>query len=237
MTEFIGLQNSQIACVIFDCDGVLVDSEMLSAGVLKVMMAEQGMQLSNAMFRDVFLGRSFVNGKARAKTVLNFDLPDTFENQYRERLFVEINQKLQAMPGIGDILSRLRIPFCVATGSSPKRLALSLEVTGLSEYFQVNRYTSSEVTHGKPAPDLCYYAARKMNVPYQNCLVIEDSEMGILAAKAAGMEVWHFAGGAHIKAGYHLPTNLTVAKTLADMPSLQKALVEMGICSASKVDI
>ena len=237
MTEFIVLQNPQIACVIFDCDGVLVDSEMLSAGVLKAMMAEQGMQLSSAMFRDVFLGRSFVNGKARAKTVLNFDLPDNFENQYRERLFVEITQKLQAMPGIDDLLSSLRVPFCVATGSSPKRLALSLEVTDLVKYFQGNRFTSSEVAHGKPAPDLCHYAARQMNVPPQNCLVVEDSEMGILAAKAADMEVWHFAGGAHIKAGYHLPTNLDVAKTLADMPSLQRALVEIGICSASKVSI
>ena len=226
--------GNKIECVIFDCDGVLVDSEMLSAGVLKAMTAEQGMALSDAMFRDVFLGRSFVNGKARAKTVLNFDLPDDFENQYRERLFVELTQKLRPMSGIEVVLSTLRTPYCVATGSSPKRLALSLEVAGLNSYFEGNRFTSSEVVHGKPAPDLCFYAAEKMNIPPQNCLVIEDSEIGILAAKAAGMEVWHFAGGAHIKAGYQLPENLVVAKTFVDMPSLQKQLVEIGVCSTQK---
>ena len=226
--------GNKIECVIFDCDGVLVDSEMLSAGVLKAMTAEQGMALSDAMFRDVFLGRSFVNGKARAKTVLNFDLPDDFENQYRERLFVELTQKLRPMSGIEVVLSTLRTPYCVATGSSPKRLALSLEVAGLNSYFEGNRFTSSEVVHGKPAPDLCFYAADKMNIPPQNCLVIEDSEIGILAAKAAGMEVWHFAGGAHIEAGYQLPENLVVAKTFVDMPSLQKQLVEIGVCSTQK---
>jgi len=226
--------GNKIECVIFDCDGVLVDSEMLSAGVLKAMTAEQGMALSDAMFRDVFLGRSFVNGKARAKTVLNFDLPDDFENQYRERLFVELTQKLRPMSGIEEVLSTLRTPYCVATGSSPKRLALSLEVAGLNSYFEGNRFTSSEVVHGKPAPDLCFYAAEKMNIPPQNCLVIEDSEIGILAAKAAGMEVWHFAGGAHIEAGYQLPENLVVAKTFVDMPSLQKQLVEIGVCSTQK---
>lgn len=224
------MPNSNISAVIFDCDGVLVDSEMLSAGVLKAMMAEHDMPLSVVMFRDLFLGRSFANGKARVKAVLNFDLPEDFENQYRERLFAELTEKLHAMPGIVDILSSLRVPYCVATGSSPRRLALSLEVAGLSKYFNGNRFTSSEVAHGKPAPDLCYYAAEKMNMRHQNCLVIEDSEMGILAAKAAGMEVWHFAGGAHIEAGYHLPENLTVAKTFVDMPSLQTALADIGLC-------
>ena len=216
--------------LIFDCDGVLVDSEMLSAGVLRAMMAEHAMPLSDAMFRDVFLGRSFINGKARAKVVLNFDLPDDFESQYRERLFVELTEKLRPMPGIEHVLSSLNIPYCVATGSSPKRLALSLEVAGLAKYFDGNRFTASEVANGKPAPDLCYYAASKMNVAPKNCLVIEDSEMGILAAKAAGMEVWHFAGGAHIKTGYHLPDNLTVAKSFNDMQSLHEALFEIGIC-------
>jgi HAD superfamily hydrolase (TIGR01509 family) len=224
------MPNSNISAIIFDCDGVLVDSEMLSAGVLKAMMAENGMPLSDIMFRDVFLGRSFANGKARAKAVLDFDLPADFENQYRERLFAELTQKLRAMPGIEDLLSALRVPYCVATGSSPRRLSLSLDVAGLAKYFNGNRFTSSEVAYGKPAPDLCYYAAEKMNVQNKNCLVIEDSEIGILAAKAAAMEVWHFAGGAHIKAGYHLPENLAVAKAFADMPSLQNALADLGIC-------
>jgi HAD superfamily hydrolase (TIGR01509 family) len=228
------LDNPKFSAVIFDCDGVLVDSEMLSAGVLKTIMAEQGMPLSDDMFRDVFLGRSFANGKSRAKAVLNFDLPDDFENNYRERLFVELNKNLKAMPGIHDVISALKIPYCVATGSSPKRLALSLKVAGLSDYFIGNRFTASEVAHGKPAPDLCYYAAKNMNVDPENCLVIEDSEMGILASRAAGMEVWHFAGGAHIKAGYRLPENINMAKSFADMQCLHAALAEIGMCDEPK---
>lgn len=224
------MDKPKFSVVIFDCDGVLVDSEMLSAGVLKIMMAEQGMPLSDDMFRDVFLGRSFINGKSRAKTVLNFDLPDDFETNYRERLFAELDKSLQPMAGIHDLISALKIPYCVATGSSPKRLALSLSVTGLNDYFANNRFTASEVANGKPAPDLCYYAAQKMNVAPQNCLVIEDSEMGILAARAADMEVWHFAGGAHIKAGYQLPKNLGVVKSFADMQCLHLALADIGVC-------
>ena len=224
------MQNSHISCVIFDCDGVLVDSEMLSAGVLKEVMADQGLPLSDTMFRDIFLGRSFINGRARAKSVLNFDLSDDFENIYREKLFIELTKNLRAMPGIAALLASLSVPYCVATGSSPKRLALSLEVSGLAKYFETNRFTSSEVANGKPAPDLCFYAAAKMNVQHQNCLVIEDSEMGILAANAAGMEVWHFTGGAHIQAGYNFPKNLKMAKSFSDMQSLQQALAGLGIC-------
>jgi HAD superfamily hydrolase (TIGR01509 family) len=224
------MDNSKFSAVIFDCDGVLVDSEMLSAGILKVMMAEQGMPLTDEMFRDVFLGRSFVNGKSRAKAVLNFDLPNEFESNYRQRLFGELKKKLRPMAGIHGLICALKIPYCVATGSSPKRLALSLSVTGLSDHFANNKFTASEVTNGKPAPDLCLYAAQKMNVAPQNCLVIEDSEMGILAAKAAGMEVWHFAGGAHVKAGYRLPDNLNMVKSFPDMQYLHLALSEIGVC-------
>jgi HAD superfamily hydrolase (TIGR01509 family) len=226
--------KQKFSAIIFDCDGVLVDSEMLSAGVLKIMMAEQGMPLSDEMFRDVFLGRSFVNGKSRAKAVLNFDLPDDFENNYRERLFKELNKNLQPMPGIHNLIDALKVPYCVATGSSPKRLELSLKVAGLSDHFIGNRFTASEVAHGKPAPDLCYYAAKNMNVAPEGCLVIEDSEMGILAARAAGMEVWHFAGGAHIKAGYQFPKNLNVAKSFADMQCLYVALAEIDVCDQPK---
>ena len=218
-----------ITAVIFDCDGVLVDSEMLSAGVLQDMMAEIGMPMSDEIFRDVFLGRSFANAAARAETVLGIELPSSFESQYRDRLFAALSESLRPMAGVVEVLSSMRVPFCLATSSTPRRLALSLKVTGLGQFFEDNKFTASEVQHGKPAPDLCFYAAEKMNVPQKTCLVIEDSEMGILAAKAAGMEVWHFAGGSHVKAGYRLPEALSIAKVIPDMPSLLNAFVEIGI--------
>ena len=218
-----------ISAVIFDCDGVLVDSEMLSAGVLQDMMAEIGLPMSDEIFRDVFLGRSFANATARAETVLNIKLPPSFESQYRDRLFATLSENLRPMAGVVEVLSSLHVPFCLATSSTPRRLALSLTATGLGQFFENNKFTASEVQHGKPAPDLCFYAAEKMNVSHKKCLVIEDSEMGILAAKAAGMEVWHFTGGSHVKAGYRLPEALSIAKVIPDMPSLLNAFVEIGI--------
>ena len=218
-----------ITAVIFDCDGVLVDSEMLSAGVLQDMMAEIGMPMSDEIFRDVFLGRSFANATARAEIVLGIELPSSFESQYRDRLFAVLSESLGPMAGVVEVLSSMRVPFCLATSSTPRRLALSLKVTGLGQFFEDNKFTASEVLHGKPAPDLCFPAAQKMNMAPKNCLVIEDSEMGIQAANAAGMEVWYFAGGAHVKAGYRLPETLSVAKVIPDMPSLLDAFVEIGV--------
>ena len=131
------MSKTNIAAVIFDCDGVLVDSEMISVGVLQAMTSEMGWSLSDQMFREVFLGRSFASGTARAETAFGAKFPDDFELRYRDRLFVELSKKLKPMAGITSLLSSLRVPYCVATGSSPKRLALSLDVTGLSHFFLI----------------------------------------------------------------------------------------------------
>ena len=220
----------KIELIIFDCDGVLVDSEMISAGILQGMTAEIGLPMSDEMFRHIFLGRSFQNATARAHSELGFKFPADFEVHYRDRLFKALSAELKAMTGVVDVLSNLQVPFCVATGSTPLRLALTLEVAGLTRFFKENRFSASEVAHGKPAPDLCFFSAHKMNVDPKNCLVIEDSETGVLAAIAANMEVWHFAGGAHVKSGYHLPPTLPVAKVIDNMPSLRLSLIELGIC-------
>lgn len=216
------------ALVIFDCDGVLVDSEMLSASVLTAMLAEEGFAISPEIFRSDFLGRSFASASARARDRFGRPLPEDFEPRYRLRLKDRMREALQPMPGVRDMLAAIRdasIPFCLATSSSPQRLAVSLEVTGLTDHFAGCSFTATEVKAGKPAPDLFLHAAARMGAEPRGCLVIEDSEMGVRAGLSAGMTVWHFRGGAHIKAGYELPEDVTPHGSVNDMTSLLAALL------------
>jgi HAD superfamily hydrolase (TIGR01509 family) len=216
--------------VIFDCDGVLVDSEMLSARVLKEMLANEGLAITEDIFRSDFLGRSFAAARARIEERFSRALPDAFGELYRKQLLSEMRGKLLAMPGIQKVLASLRVPFCVATGSSPERLAVSLIETGLASYFERRSFTSSLVLNGKPAPDLMLYAAKTMNVAPEKCLVIEDSEMGVRAGHAANMTVWHFTGGSHIKGGYTLPSNILVERSVSTMTELHQMLCDEGLC-------
>jgi beta-phosphoglucomutase-like phosphatase (HAD superfamily) len=110
-----------------------------------------------------------------------------------------------------------------------------LQVTALEPFFRGTCSTASEVENGKPAPDLFLLAAQRMAANPQDCLVIEDSEMGVVAAQAAGMRVWHFRGGVHVKAGYELPPGLAVDRSIADMAALHQAFACAGICAPPRV--
>lgn len=217
--------------VIFDCDGVLVDSELLSAGVLMGMMAEEGFPLTEEAFRSDFLGRSFSAAALRAKERFGRALPEDFEGRYRDRLFARLEADLRPMDGVAEVLAALTVPFCLATSSSPRRLALSLRAAGLAPFFEGRCFTASEVPRGKPAPDLFLHAAARLGVAPAQCLVIEDSELGVRAGLAAGMAVWHFTGGCHVRAGYRLPEGLTPRRSVADMPALRAAFRELGLSS------
>lgn len=219
-----------IKAVIFDCDGVLVDSEMLSAGVLMGMMAEIGLPITAEIFRSDFLGRSFAAAALRAEQRFGRPLPADFQARYRERLLQRMAEQLQPMAGVTALLQRMRAPYCLATSSSPERLKVSLDTTGLAPFFAGLAFTASEVRHGKPAPDLFLHAAMKLNVDPRQCLVIEDSEMGIRAAQAAAMTVWHFTGGAHILAGYRLPEDVVPDRLVGSMAALAEDFSQLGLC-------
>jgi HAD superfamily hydrolase (TIGR01509 family) len=221
------------ALVIFDCDGVLVDSEMLSAGVLMSMMKAEGLPISEDIFRSDFLGRSFAAAAARAAQRFGRPLPDGFETRYRNLLLARMAAGLKPMPGVVPLLESVTSAFCLATSSSPQRLAVSLAATGLARFFEGRCFTASDVSLGKPAPDLFLHAAQRMGVEPSRCLVIEDSEMGIRAGLAAGMTVWHFAGGAHVKAGYCLPEGLEPHYAVGSMQELDAMLRKFGLSSSA----
>jgi HAD superfamily hydrolase (TIGR01509 family) len=185
--------------IIFDCDGVLIDSEVISARQLMAELAGYGVQIDMAYFTRQFLGRSYPTVLREVRETFGVTLPDRFEADYRARLLAAFQTELRVMPGVKAALGALTLPYCLATSSSPERLATSLGLTGLTDAFHGRGFTASEVPRGKPAPDLFLHAARSMGAAPARCLVIEDSLTGIRAGLAAGMTVWRFTGGSHLR--------------------------------------
>lgn len=186
------------ALIIFDCDGVLIDSEAISYQVLTDELALEGIVIDLGAFRRHFLGRSFPVVETEVSRVWSHQLPPEFQSRYLTRLLARFEHQLAAMAGVAEVLADLSVPFCLATSSSPERLRRSLAVTGLAPFFADRIFTAAEVKHGKPAPDLFLYAARRMGIPPADVAVLEDSEPGLVAAVNAGMTVWQFTGGGHM---------------------------------------
>jgi HAD superfamily hydrolase (TIGR01509 family) len=185
--------------VIFDCDGVLIDSEIISARMLVSELSKFGVTIDLDYVAKHFLGRSYPTVMNQIRTEFGLDLPPAFEDQYRERLLAAFETDLRIMPFVQDVLEQLDLPYCVATSSSPRRADTSLRLVGLGTLTGARLFTSTMVAKGKPAPDLFLHAMMAMGLTEpQRCLVIEDSLNGVRAARAAGMQVWRFIGGAHL---------------------------------------
>jgi HAD superfamily hydrolase (TIGR01509 family) len=184
--------------VIFDCDGVLIDSEIISARMLITELATLGVVVDLDYVARHFLGRSYPTVMAQIRRDFSLELPPSFEDDYRARLLAAFDRDLKVMPGAARVLEGMALPRCVATSSSPHRAEQSLRIAGLFPMVEGHVFTASEVANGKPAPDLFLHAAARMGAHPRRCLVIEDSLTGIRAARAAGMEVWRFVGGSHL---------------------------------------
>lgn len=189
---------TQFDLVIFDCDGVLIDSEVISARMLIAELAHYGVSIDLPYVAQHFLGRSYPIVLKQIREEFGVHLPDGFEADYRARLIAAFRKDLRVMPHVRDAINALSVPYCLATSSSPDRLKQSLDVVGLADLFEGRMTTASEVSKGKPAPDLFLLAAQKMGANPVRCLVVEDSLAGIRAGLAAGMTVWRFTGGTHL---------------------------------------
>lgn len=187
-----------IGLVIFDCDGVLIDSESISADMLVRELKALGLAIDLDYVARHFLGRSYPVVMETIRREFGLDLPPEFETRYRENLLDAFRRDLRIMPGVRDVMAGLRVPFCVATSSSPRRAAFSLDLVGLADLVGDRLFTASQVSRGKPAPDLFLHAAARMGASPADCLVIEDSLTGVRAGLAAEMTVWRFVGGSHM---------------------------------------
>ncbi|MCJ8139709.1 HAD family hydrolase [Falsirhodobacter halotolerans] len=184
--------------VIFDCDGVLIDSEVISARTLILTLAQHGVAIDASYVAAHFLGRAFPAVPAAVLRDFGVTLPDTFERIFRAELTTAFQRDLRAIPHAETVLRGLTLPWCVATSSNRARATTSLAVVGFTDLVGDRLFTGDMVARGKPAPDLFLLAARQMGASPGRCLVIEDSPTGIAAARAAGMRVWHFHGGSHL---------------------------------------
>ena len=192
------LTQASIDLVIFDCDGVLIDSEIISKRVLVSMLKGCGVCVSDAYFDTYFLGHSYNSIKELISVDYSVTLHDEFRQEYKKSLMKAFAEELTPTIELEWMLSQLKTPHCVATSCSPERAEFSLDTTGLEHYFSGRVFTASEVKNGKPAPDLFLHAAAKMGVAAKNCLVLEDSQAGIQGALAAKMQVVKYTGASHL---------------------------------------
>jgi HAD superfamily hydrolase (TIGR01509 family) len=181
--------------VIFDNDGVLVDSERLANTILAELLTEAGLPYTfDETVRD-FMGGSMVSMRQQAEARLGAPLPADLEDRYHQRLFDGFAQ-LQPVPGVREVLDRLDadgITYCLASSGTHRRIHTALTAVGFWDRFEGRIYSSEDVAHGKPAPDLFLHAASSMGVKPADCVVVEDSPLGVAAANAAGMKVFGFA--------------------------------------------
>ena len=184
--------------VVFDCDGVLVDSERLSVRVDVEYMRRLGWPMDEAEVVERFVGRSDADMRRTIEEHLGGPIPADIDEEF-ERLYREtLERELVAVEGVEGVLRALAAagtPVCVASSGTHAKIGASLRKTGLLGFFGDRIFSATDVTHGKPAPDLFLLAARTMGVPPDRCAVVEDSVHGLVAAVAAGMTAFGYAGG------------------------------------------
>ncbi|MEV8455659.1 HAD family hydrolase [Streptomyces sp. NPDC052095] len=180
--------------VIFDCDGVLVDSERLAVRVEVQVGAELGWPLTEREVLEQFVGRS----EKSIGELVEARLPGRsaeWQQRYQELHRAAVDAELVAVDGIHEALAGITLPTCVASSGSHEKMRHTLGRTGLHDHFEGRIYSATEVAHGKPAPDLFLHAAARMGVSPAACVVVEDSKYGVRAARSAGMRSFGYAGG------------------------------------------
>jgi HAD superfamily hydrolase (TIGR01509 family) len=187
--------------VIFDCDGVLVDSEVISCRVHAEVLTRHGYPITAEQVRQRFLGRSARDANLDIERELGRPLPEAYDTERRDALLAALASSVDAIPHIAHALDGITIPVCVASSGAHDKIFTTLTRAGLHARFSPHIFSASQVARSKPAPDLFLFVAEQMRVTPGRCLVIEDSVSGVTAARAAGMTVIGFTGGSHCRPG------------------------------------
>lgn len=214
--------------VIFDCNGVLVDSEPLATAILSQEFTHAGFALTPDMIARYFTGRRPADMFADVEFATGRKLPTDFAAGAAEAILRRFRSELRPTPHAAYALSWLRGPKCVASSSSLERIRVSLESTGLIRFFEPNLFSANNVGNGKPAPDLLLHVAAKMGIEPGACIVVEDSPVGVTAGVAAGMTVIGFAGASH--AGSDTADQLQAAgarDVITDLRALKRTIIDL----------
>jgi HAD superfamily hydrolase (TIGR01509 family) len=206
--------------VIFDCDGVLVDSERLAVRTEREILQRLGWSLSESDVIDLFVGRTdvYMQQVIEARLGRNVDWASEFDAQYRE----VFQRELVAVAGVEDALDTLQIASCVASNGSHSIMQLTLGLTNLLHRFAGRVFSAEDVEHAKPAPDVYLHAAKTLGVAVERCAVIEDSVSGVTAGVAAGMTVFGFSGSV-TRAERLAEAGAIVFDSMTDLPALVHA--------------
>lgn len=214
--------------IIFDCNGVLVDSEPIATAVLAHELQRVGIQATPQLIARHFTGRRPMDVFAEVEAATGAALPANFASNVAFATMSRLRAELRAMPHIAYALSWLRGPKCVASSSPLERIKLSLDVTDLRRHFGANVFSASNVAAGKPQPDLFLHAAASAGVGPQDCIVVEDSAAGVSAAAAAGMMAIGYIGGTHATSGLGAALSKAGATVVIhDMRALKATVVAL----------
>jgi HAD superfamily hydrolase (TIGR01509 family) len=214
--------------VIFDCNGVLVDSEPIAVAVAAQEFARAGVPVTPEIITRYFFGRRPADMLAAVETATQRKLPYNFASKLSQAILDRFRAELRPMPHMAYALTWLRGPKCVASSSTHERMRVSLETTDLARFFEPHLFSASDVPNGKPAPDLLLFAARRMRVRPAECIVVEDSPAGVTAAVKAGMKAVGFVGGSHSGANVGEQLLAAGASTIiADMRRLKETVLAL----------
>jgi HAD superfamily hydrolase (TIGR01509 family) len=216
------MNGQYFSLIIFDCDGVLVDSEVITSRVFAAMLDELGIQVTVDEIFENFVGKSTVQCLEIIAGLLGGPPPVDFIEQYHKRTSVALRSELKAVEGVEIALDSLDVPYCVASNGTHEKMRTTLGITGLLPRFEGKIFAVTDVAQGKPAPDIFLYAAGKMGASPTSCAVIEDTPTGVIAAVAAGMRVYGYCA--------HTPSRMLIAAgahvtfgRMADLPEVLKA--------------
>ncbi len=216
--------NISPALIIFDCDGVLVDSEPIANRILAQSLSKEGYECSFEDSIEKFVGRDLTTIVNQVETELGRELSERFFEQLQAQTYATFQKYLKPVPGIGAVLGKISLPKCVASSGTIDKIEFTLTLTGLRHHFGSAVFSASQVPRGKPYPDLFLHAAQQFSVSPNACIVVEDSIPGVLGARAAGMHVLGYAGGTHVRPNHdHLLTEAG-AQVFLSMTSLPKLL-------------
>jgi HAD superfamily hydrolase (TIGR01509 family) len=198
----VQILSPHVDLVIFDCDGVLVDSEVISCRAHAETLTRHGYPITADQVLVRFLGVSDREARMTIEAELGRSLPDDFELQVKQATLQFYADGLRTIPHVDEAIAAIGLPKCVASSGTPEKIRHGLECAGLYDLLAPNIFSATQVKRGKPAPDLFLFAAGQMQASPARCIVIEDSVPGIAGALAAGMTVLGFHGGSHCRPGY-----------------------------------
>ena len=219
----------RLELVIFDCDGVLIDSEAVSARGLSEVFWRHGYPITPEAVLQRFTGVSDRDARIMVEREICRRFPDDFDQQVEAATLQLYGGEVTAIAHVAEAIKAIELPKCVASSSTLVKIRHGLSCAGLQPSFDDHIFSALQVKCGKPAPDLFSFAAAQMNTSPERCLVVEDSVPGVTGARAAGMTVLGFHGGSHCRAGHgKILRNAGAAATFNDMRQLPPLIAQIG---------